>query len=372
MGVILLDNKLLNRLSKRILSIDFGSYSTRFVVGKSFGSEVSVERMVTAQTPQDLYQDGQILNLNNMNDFIQRVTRDEKLKCKLVSFTFESSALIMKEISVPLVKSQDLKKMVEYEIEQYLPIDMSQYNIQYKNIGVITEDGVKKSNFLVVALPKTISDNYIQLANLLDLKPYALDIHSNCINKLFKYKSKINENFDLINDTIAVLDLGHLSTSIVIIEKGVFKFSRLVNMGGKDIDIHIANGFNLSLAEASNKKKEIKDLNNDFNTSPTEAMVKETIISAIESWMQEIERVFKFYTTRATGNTIDRIYIHGGTINLKGIKENIEGYFNIPTFRINNLSTISVDDKDKREPQGISKEIDINPYLNAIGAIIRR
>lgn len=367
-----LDAKVLKLLRKKVLSIDIGSYSTKFVVGRSLAGEVSIEKMISAKTPEDIYQDGQILNINSMKDFIDKTIREEKIKSSHLSFTINSSSLIMKEISIPFANPKDLKPMIEFEIEQYLPIDINQYNVQYKLLGSFMEDGVKKAIFVVAALPKVISDSYLQLSNMLGLKPYALDIHSNCISKLLNNKTKINKEHDISSETIALLDLGHIFTEAVVIENGEFKFGRLINSGGKDIDIHLANAYNLTILDASEKKFKIKDLTRDSIESPLESMIKETVILGMNNLMQEVERIFKFYTTRTTGNRIDKILIYGGGTRLSGIDKLIEKFFNIPTFKVNCISEINIDLKKFNKGYDFdSDDIDISVYMNAIGAIIR-
>lgn len=368
----LLEAKLLKLFRKEILSIDIGSFNTKFVLGRSLGDEVSVRKMVSAKTPENIYQDGQILNINNMKDFIDGIIGQEKIRSNLISFSFNSSSLIIKEISVPFASSKDLKPMIEFEIEQYLPIDISKYNVQYKLTGSFVEDGVKKASFVVAALPKVIADSYLNLSNILGVKPYALDIHSNCVSKLFNNKAKINSEHEIGNETIVVLDLGHISTGVVVIENGEFKFGRPFNSGGKDIDIHLANAFNLTISDASEKKFSIKDLSNNSLDSPLESMIKETTILGLNNLMHEIERIFKFYTTRTTGNRIDKIFTYGGGTGIIGIDKVIEKYFNIPTFKVKNISGINIGlDKSKKKNDD-SNDIDINTYINAVGAIIRK
>ncbi|MDI9475347.1 MAG: pilus assembly protein PilM, partial [Bacillota bacterium] len=173
----------------------------------------------------------------------------------------------------------------------------------------------------------------------------------------------INDSYPLEEQTIAAIDLGHQFINVTVINKGLFEFSRLLNKGGKDIDTNMAHLLNLSLEEAEIKKREIKNINHD-----TEQDTSVTLVSIIEetilNWLDEIQKVFMYYTSRSTENVIDSICIYGGSSNIEGIPTYIQEFFNMPTFKIDNLSNVKFDNN--------LEEASMSSYVNAIGAIIRR
>ena len=78
----------------------------------------------------------------------------------------------------------------------------------------------------------------------------------------------------------------------------------------------------------------------------------------------EIERIFKFYLSKSVGNKIDKIYLYGGTSNIKGIEKYVKDKFNMPVKKIDKLNNVDFTSKEL-------KELSMDRYLNAIGAIIR-
>jgi len=362
-------NSVFNFLRKEVLSIDMGAYNTKFVTGKSYGDDIIIKRMFLERTPKELYKDGQVLDNNMMMKFIKKVIEERNLKCKYMALTFSSSELITKDVSIPSSNVEDLRQMLEFEIQQCFPIDTSQYNIQYKLTEDIVEKGIKKSKFNVVALPKDISDKYLELCNLLGLKPYILDIHSNCISKILDVNREFNGEDKIKNRTIAVLDIGYDYTEVVLIEEGKFKFSRLISSAGKDIDIFIANTFNLTIKEAEKKKLTMNNMDN----SSLDSMIREITASSLNGIMLEIDKIFKFYLSRTTGNSIDAIYICGGSSRIKGIDKIIEKYFNIPTNILKNVSNIKIyENKSLKKSLPNNEDEDVSLYINAIGALVRR
>lgn len=347
--------------SKNILSIDIGSYDIKMVVGKYTNNTVIINDAVSLRTPPNTIQDGQIIDMLKLKDSINNVLKEQKFKVKKVIFTLESTSIITRELILPYVKAQSFEQMLEYEIQQQFPMALGEYVIQYKKLEDIHEGDVKKIRILTAVFPKMIVENYLELAKQLNLRPFALDSHSNSISKLFDINTKINEEIThLAKDktyrdpkTIAIIDLGYENININIIDNGIPRFSRLLKIDGKDIDINIANTFNLSLDKAEEEKKKNKN-----------EILKDIIETSVDGWLEEMQRIFKFYTSRKPGNKIDKIYILGGHANLIGISQYIDEYFNISVEQIEKISNIKI---------GNSKiNFDIKLYLNATGAIIRK
>lgn len=350
--------------NKRLLSIDIGKNNTKLVVGKQVGNNVSIEKVVTLPTPEGSYTDGNLIDSESMQGLIYNTLETEKIKVKKAVCTVNSTSLITREIILPYTKDNDeIDNMIRLELEQYLPIMLNDYVIEYKILEEFKENNVKKSKFLVVALPKSIIEKYLDMIRGLKLTPIALDINSNAVSKLFTYKDKINNENNSCDKTVAIIDIGYEQLSLNIISKGISRFFRIINYGGKDIDINIANHFNLSLQEAEERKKESCDLTKGIILTKSSEILNEIVKNNIDEWIREIEKLFKYYTTRSSGNRIDHIYVYGGNSKIKGISEHITNRLNIPTDKIESISSIRTNSK--------LENVELAFYLNAIGSIIR-
>lgn len=356
-------DKILDAFGKPMLSIDIGSQNIKIVEGKYAAGKVSISKAVTVPTPPETFYNGEIIDRARVELAINETLKKESIRAKNVAFTLESTEAISREIVLPWAKPQELGQIIRFEAEQYLPIEMEKYILQYKIMSEFEEEGTKKVTVLVVALPKVMGEDYLDLGRNTGLTPHYLDIHSNSIHKLLHPKAVVNDSYPLEEQTIAAIDLGHQFINITIIDKGLFKFSRLLKRGGKDIDVNISNLFTVSLEEAKSRKREIKDISQDteqIDPSSSTSIVKETITG----WLEDIQKVFRYHTSRSTDNVIDSICIYGGSSNIEGISTYIQKFFNTPTFKINGLNNVKFDNN--------SKEISISNYINAIGSIIRR
>lgn len=353
--------KLINK-NKPKLSIDIGSKNIKIVEGSFNGDSIVLENIIEIPTPANCYHDGQIIDVDILANAIKTALESNNVKATDVSYSMMSNSILNRVIELPSVKDEDIANMLEFEIGQHFPINLDEYITQSKIIEKIEEEP-KKSIISVSALPKMIAEEYLKLTNALDLRPLSLDTNSNAISKLIYEEARVNGELDrLLKSTIAVLDIGFNYTNITIIEKGNLKFNRLIDFAGKDIDINIANSFNISVEESEEKKLKIKGLGiEEENISLS--LMKDVIESTIENLYSEIERIFKFYTSRSLGNAIGAIYLYGSTSNTVGLDKYIQDRFDISTHILKELGII---ESNKYKDENLIQ------YVNAIGALIRK
>ncbi|QXM05996.1 type IV pilus assembly protein PilM [Crassaminicella indica] len=349
---------------KNIISIDIGTYAIKIIVGKTQKNNVIIHHAFTIPTPSESYKNGYIKNKKALKEVIYAVLLKNKVKAKRAVCTLDSTTAITRELVFPYVKPEELGSIVQLEIEQYLPIRFDEYVIEYKILEEFSENDIKKLRVLIAALPKEIVESYLSLVNDLGLKPIALDIHANAIAKAFENKFVINnENYNL-DQTVALIDIGYEYMHIAVIDKGILRFNRLIQQGGRNVDTDIANAFNLSLIDAAKRKIEYASLKKSTQDYSSANMLNELIQSNINIWVQEIEKIFQYYTSRARGNRIDKIYLYGGSSNIPDLSTYISSIINIPTFKIDTMSNIKF--KESNE------QINLGEYINTISALIGR
>ncbi|WP_053957098.1 type IV pilus assembly protein PilM [Inediibacterium massiliense] len=350
-------------LKKQIISIDIGRMTTKIVIGKVHKEYIWIQNQFMISTPSDSYENGYIKNISSLQEIIQSVLSENKIKTKHVICTVQSSTAIVREMTLPHAKESDLDAMIYFEIEKYIPVKLDQYVVEYKILETFKEEDIEKQRILVVALPKKIIERYLELIQSLQLKPIALDLHFNGIMKAFEEEVLINEENGHLAKTLAFIDIGHETIDITIIERGTFKFNRLILQGGKEINENIANAFSLSLKEAEQKKIEYANLN-ELNTNTSSYMVNEHIKITIDLWIREIQRVFQYYTSREREKQIDSIYLYGGSSKIPYLKEYLIENLNIPTFLLKKVSSIEFQKKDA--------SILLSDYFNSCTALLRK
>jgi len=358
-----------------VLSIDIGEHTTKLVAGKLGMNSMSVQQAVTIPTPPDSFEKGQITGFESLRKAIQEVTKKNHMKSKLAVCSVENSEVITREIAVPSVKDEQIEKMLEFEIQQYIPVQLSEYIVQHKSLEAFEEDDVKKTRIQVTAVPRELAQSYFELFKSAGLQSAVMDVQSNAIDKLVGSNFLINGDGSYKEKSIALLDIGYNHINIIIFEKAQYQFNRFLSLGSRSIDHNLVNFMDVSMEEAEKLKLGVGDLNKEVDVTDEamdslpsvyadEMRVLNIVRNTVDTWVEDIERIFKYYTTRSAGNTIDAIYLHGGVAEMSGLEQYLEESFGIPTAKISSLSNINVD--------GFSGDGGYSSYVNALATIIRR
>ena len=354
-------------VNTNLLSIDIGSYCVKIAAGQKSGDRIKITALAKKELPEGVYENGRIQDPLTLKTILQGLIRDNHIKQKDVAITYEGNDIIKRDLIVPKVDDKDQLELITYEVSQYLPIDIENYILQYKEIEEIEEDNTIKLKILLGAIPKDLVRTLYDFIIDCGLNPVFMDVHSNSLEKFVEF------GLDSIasTKTIAVVEIGHKLIDISIFEKGMYKFNRLLKMGAADFDKILVNHLDLPAEEIFHRKKmthlsKLRTLNDsDENTSNNESSLMATeILNCLEDCLNEVDKVFKYYTYRGPEHFIDTIYLTGGGAQLKDLSMIFREKFEIDTQVVNSYSGIEIATK---------KLVDELPiYVNAVGALIRK
>ncbi len=354
------DSKPAKPKSIRLVSLDIGSSDIKIVEGQVKGGKLKIYNMRKIKSPEDIIQDGELFNEESILLKLKEEMKTSGVRTKNIALVSSSSTIISREIIVPYVENnEELKTLVNYEIEQFLAINLNNYVIQFMRLEEVMVDEVRKEKIFTIIYPKNLIESYRNLAEKLLLNPYALDISNNSIRKL----SSIADiyNVDLINkeESILYLDLGYKSVDLSIVNNNKLEFIRVMPIGGIEIDRFIADFNGISMEEA----EEIKKTQVEVGKHRKENQLNDGVVEVIEGWLEDLNRIIQFYTNKSNGKKISHIYLYGGTSKLRGIDEYVSLKTGIETTKIITANNIE-----------FSKNVNtttIEEYVNALGALVR-
>lgn len=344
---------------KEVIVFDIGTSSIKVLIGKFYRNKVVVRDCIIEKTPEGSVIDGAIINILALESVVKRIIEENDINIKDVICTTNSSSIINREIYIPKVDKSEMDTVIKFEIQEYLPINLNNYIVQYIELGEEEVDGKEKIKVNVIAYPEKVARTYCEFIKNLGLKPYALDTTFNSLNKIVKVSKEINEYEYNDGDTLAFIDIGAASVNVNIYKDEKLDFTRLLKFGGNEIDEALKNKCNIPQNIFERVKFQEVNLI-DLEEEGPSAVVRDII----EKWTSEIDRIFKFYKSKEIGNKIDRIFIYGSISKTKGLESYLSGRFAIKVRRIKELGNVYFEDNRDGETS-------IEKYVNAIGALIR-
>ena len=342
---------------KPVVSFDFGSESIKVVEGRYIREQLQVTNCFSVTTPQGAIEDGRIVNVSLLVTALSKALNDHGVKAKDAIGCLNSTQIINRELLIPVVAPDEMETVVRYEIQQFLPINLSDYLIQYVILGEVEVMGEKRLKLNVITFPEKMARSYYDLLKELGFKPYALDVSYNAISKLATY-SDLLEQVTTAEGTVAFVDMGAQSIDLNIFTDENIQFTRLIKSGGAIIDEKLNQLPDMSIKSAVSLKQEA-----DLREIGSSNLVQRAIILSIDEMLYELERVLQFYRNKVVGNTIDHVYLLGGLSHLKGLENYMENRLNTPVSKLKDISLTDVN-------QALTPDV-LGDYANALGAMIR-
>ena len=344
--------------SKAVLSIDLGTNSIKLVEGKFQKNRLSLNKVIQIPTPEGCIADGKVMNLQGVIDVLDFIINENGIKAKDVIFTTNSSSIINRDILIPLVQEEEMETVIRYEIQQYLPINLDDYIIQFIVLDEIVDDVGAKLKINVTSFPERMAFAYYSVVNSLELNPYALDVTYNSVNKIANYAEYASNNGQVMGGTVAFVDMGATSINVAIFN-GKLDFTRMIKSGGDNIDYALSQSLNMSIKSTESIKINEGNLLNDDDKDISNVTIKK----AVDEILEDLERILQFYSNKSN-TSIDKIYIYGGLSNLNNINLYMKNKLAIEVVKVDKIGNIDITSKDLINEN-------FGQYLNAIGAIIR-
>ncbi len=342
--------KKVKSFTKPVVSFDFESESIKVVEGRYVNGQLKVTNYFKVPT-QGALEDGRIVNEKLLVKNLATALKEHQVKAKYVVCTLNSTQIINRELFVPVVEEDELDTVVRFEIQQFLPINLSDYLVQYVILDQVEVNGEPRLKLNVVTFPEKMAATYYKVLKEVGLKPYALDVTYNALGKLANYAELLNDVTDL-EGAVAFVDMGAQSIDLNIFTNGNVQFTRLIKSGGMTINERLNQLPDMSIKSAASLEN--AHLNGD-------EVISRILRLSVDEMMDELERVLQFYRNKSVGNQIDHIFILGGCSNIKGLEAYMSERLSIPTSQIKALKNVEFLEEFTQNHQ----------YANAIGALIR-
>ena len=344
---------------RKVVAFDIGQTTIKIVEGIYYKENLSIDKFVEIPTPKGAISDGMIVKQEVIISTLKKTLLENNISAKEGICTNNSTSIINRELLIHKVEDDEIETVVRYEIQQYLPINLDDYVLQMNILGEEEFEGNQKLNVRAIAYPEKMARGYYELLQALNLKPYALDVNYNALNKLINYIDVINEYEYNPKESIVFIDMGATSLDVNIYNEGILQFTRIIKSGGTYINEILTEMLNIEKDEVEEyKAKNISLKEENLSTQ------NKLVIGEINEWIDKIEKIIQFYKNKNMGIDIDRIFIYGGTAKISGLCEYMTSKLSIKTTRIQSIPKIILNSNN------ITNQ-NIDNFINVIGSIIR-
>jgi type IV pilus assembly protein PilM len=307
------------------IGLDIGSGFVKVVEVDHSGDQPEVVRVAMRPLQPDAIVEGEIMDYGLVSDAVQGLFQDIGLKGAEVVTAIGGHDVIIKKIQMDRMKEADAREVIRWEAEQHVPFDIKSVELDFQ---ILDPDGDGlQMQVLLVAAKRELVDNKVGLLQDAGVEPVIIDIDAFALHNAFEHNYPNSQD-----GIIALVNVGHETTNVNILEDGVPIVTRDIPFGSRKIREALQRERGLTAEQAEDVvqgRETVQDLASFVESSADEVAVG-------------IERASAFLMTREDGDSVGRIFLSGGGARIPGMAEILGRRMGVPTELVNSFERTPV------------------------------
>ena len=310
----------------KILSIEIGVDVTHVLEMDYRVKNPKVYRSFSFQTPVGVIGEAGVRKSEEFRTALHKLLDANKIKTRKTLFVVNSGKIASREVLIPMIKENRIKDFLNTNSADFFPVDLSRYQLVYRNEGVVQQDTVKKRKLYVFAVPGDLVQSYEELADFCSLELTALDYVGNSI---FQMMHKA-----VGNNICCSVKLDNNATMITIINQGMVVLQRTVFYGFEEVEKVVVDSglFPKEQYPAAMDILQQTDCLDANQAAPEDTMnaMRAEAVEALRPMIGNIRRVLDYYQSRNNGAEVKECFLIGNGAYIKGLDRLMSLELNLP------------------------------------------
>ena len=222
--------------SKHLLALQIDNGVTQIAELRVHAKSISVIQSFSLLTPAGTVEDdGTLVATESFAKLLRKQIRAHGIKTDRGVFCVNSDRIISREIMLPNIKRAQILTMIKTNAQDYFPVDVSDYKLDYSVQEQVVENGTRMLRVLARAVPKPLISSYYELAKMMEIGIEAIDISGNSVLQAIGVNPMmICEDNDFDGSTYVVANLYSKGTQLTFIKDGTVRLQRTISLGFGD------------------------------------------------------------------------------------------------------------------------------------------
>lgn len=240
----------------------------------------------------------------------------QEFSLKKVNISVSGAQVIIRNANFPKMELTELKQALKFEAQKYIPFSVEEVNLDCYILKNDLPDN--KMLILIGAVKKDFLNQRLKLLQETGVSIHLIDIDLLAALNAFNFNYADDEKIK--HKAIALLNIGSIQSNLNIIEDGIPKLSRDINIAGNNITAKISELFKIDLKLAESLKQ---------NPIPEKIeKINLAVELALTSLATEVRVSFDYYESQSTTSVV-KIFLSGGGCVHSGLKDKLSGMLDI-------------------------------------------
>jgi type IV pilus assembly protein PilM len=313
------------RRKRSSVGLDIGSGFVKVVEMDHSGDRPEVTRVAVRPLLPDAIVEGEVMDAGLVSETLRNLFQDIGLKGREVVTAVGGHDVIIKPIKMDRMREPDAREVIRWEAEQHVHFDINSVELDFQILDPDAEG--LQMDVLLVAAKRELVENRVSLLRDAGVTPVLIDIEAFALHNAFE------RNYpDAMRGIVALVNLGHETTNVNILEEGVPVLTRHIAFGSRKLREELQRERGMTSEQAEDViqgKQSYPDLQRALDASAEEVAMG-------------IERASAFLMTRQSGAGLGQIFLSGGGSRIPGMAETLAARIGVETRIVNPFERVSI------------------------------
>ena len=276
---------------------------------------------------------GEVIEPLTVGTALKRLWSEGGFKSKNVVLGIGNQRVLARDLSLPKDTIKHIRESLPFQVQDMLPMPVADALLDFYPVSEsIGESGPVINGLLIAAVKDAVLGNVNAVQNAgfttveVDLIPFAL-------NRLLISRAQLQ-------GTVALVDVGANTTSVVIAVDGAPQFVRIIPAGGDDLTQALMKGLEVDAEEADRLKREF-GLATQVATKEEHRAV-EIIYAATGELLSSLRNTLSYFTNGRPQEPVRQIILTGGGTQLIGFAKALTDMTNITAGEVDPFGAVTI------------------------------
>ncbi|MGO4592876.1 type IV pilus assembly protein PilM [Leifsonia sp. 2TAF2] len=309
-------------MARSIVGIDFGSTSIRAVeLGDPQKPRPTLLRHAEVPLPDGAASRGEVLEPNTVAASLRRLWQQGDFTSKEVVLGMGNQRVLARELTVPRMSQTRIRESLPFHVQDMLPVPVADALLDFYPISEETGDSGPVVNGLLVAAVKEAVLNNVKATTLAGLTAVDVDLLPFAVARSLVTRAGRT-------GTVALVDIGANTTSVVILTDDVPQFVRIIPAGGAELTQALCAGLEVNAGEAERIKATV-GLARQVS-SHEEQQAVEIIYRVTGELLTSLRNTISYFVNTRPTTPVGDIVLTGGGAQLAGLADALSEMTRLP------------------------------------------
>lgn len=321
-------------MATSVIGLDIGTTKVRAVEVTRGRGAPTVTRYAEAPVPLGALRDGEVIEPAGVVTALKQTWAQGRFSHREVVMAVGNQRVLVRNLELPWMPMDQIRSSLPFQVQDTLPVDVHDALLDFYPTSEARAEGTGArtvSGLLVAATRDTVAAN-LAAAESAGLRPLMVDLTGFALLRGLTVRPAEAR-------TVAYVDLGARTTTVVIAEDGVPRLVRSLPVGGQNLTDAVAMTLSIPVPEAEALKRQ---LGVGFAVDAEFEPAAQVIAQVAQGLVESVRNTFVYYASNNPGRAAELVVVSGGGTYLAGLGQYLASASRLPVTIGDALGSVQI------------------------------